>query len=210
MKLIVISDPEVMADEAAVLTRMLTYGAYRIHIRKPSWSETDMWTLLSHIPRQFYDRLSVHSHYEAAIAAGVGGIHFTHTVTASEREGLQKIARDRGLVVSAAIHALTELDMIGEFSYVFLSPVFDSISKDIPGAFSMQDLATVIPASRTPVYALGGVRPDRVLHVRDSGFAGVGTLGYVWKSDVPVQQFLTLQKYVEGYDTSVCPDHCRL
>ena len=81
------------------------------------------------------------------------------------------------------------------FDYVFLSPIFNSISK--PGynaAFTQEQLlqAAASPAFSQKVYALGGVSAENLPQVSRMGFAGAVLLGDVWQAPSPVQRFSQL------------------
>ena len=85
--------------------------------------------------------------------------------------------------ISCTCRTLTELEVKKRvYDYVFLSPVFDSISKQgYSSAFSEEDLhraaASGIIDSR--VVALGGVTPERLPYLRSLGFGGAAMLGCV-------------------------------
>lgn len=78
--------------------------------------------------------------------------------------------------------------------YAFLSPIFDSISKEgyLSASFDEQEVAKAMQQAQMDVYALGGVSMDKIPVVQRMGFAGIGLLGAVWGKDDPVaalQQF---------------------
>lgn len=67
--------------------------------------------------------------------------------------------------------------------YVFLSPIFDSISKSgYHSAFTLEVLqqAAAHNIIDEKVVALGGVTPDKVKWLRQIGFGGAAMLGAVW------------------------------
>lgn len=81
----------------------------------------------------------------------------------------------------------------GELDYVFLSPIYSSISKPGHGgegaAATFPDadaLASALAGSRYPVLALGGVTPDRFSELAELGFAGAALLGSIWAADDPL------------------------
>ncbi len=96
-----------------------------------------------------------------------------------------------GLTVSCAVHDLPQLNIcLGDCDYCLLSPVFDSISKiGHLSAFDPTDLPSALATSRHPVYALGGVTPQRLAWLREVGFAGAALLGSVWGGEDPVAAF---------------------
>ena len=71
-----------------------------------------------------------------------------------------------------------------KLNYVFLSPIFDSISKQ--GYRSAFDDATLKKASAEgiigqKVVALGGVTRERVALLEKYGFGGAAMLGDIWR-----------------------------
>jgi thiamine-phosphate pyrophosphorylase len=80
--------------------------------------------------------------------------------------------------------------------YAFLSPIFDSISKEgyAAAGFDSAELAQVLCKAPMPVYALGGITPERLPAVRDMGFAGAGILGAVWAADDPIAAWHEFQR----------------
>ena len=81
--------------------------------------------------------------------------------------------------------ALGEVAMCRDADYVFLSPVFDSISKSgYSSAFTDAQLRSA-PEIDGHVYALGGVRPEHFPLLAEYGFGGAALLGHVWRDCSP-------------------------
>jgi thiamine-phosphate pyrophosphorylase len=83
----------------------------------------------------------------------------------------------------------------GTWTALFLSPIFDSISKEgYPAAvFDPQQVAQALQRAQMPVYALGGIDVGKVPVVRRMGFQAIGLLGAVWGAGDPhaaLQEFL--------------------
>lgn len=85
--------------------------------------------------------------------------------------------------MSVSCHSFEEIDALPfEPNYVFLSPVFDSISKPgYPSAFAPEYLKENLQKRRVPVIALGGITAEKVAECRKMGFRGVALLGHVWE-----------------------------
>lgn len=86
--------------------------------------------------------------------------------------------------LSRSLHSLDELrNERKDYDYVFLSPIFDSISKSsYHAAF---DEATLKQAHEEGlidknVMALGGITIDNMNKIREYGFGGVVILGDLW------------------------------
>ena len=75
MKVIVITPPEFVTDEAEIIRILLCEGADRVHIRKPDSSEKDFRRLVEAVPEQFRKRLTFQDHLPLATEYGAGGVH---------------------------------------------------------------------------------------------------------------------------------------
>lgn len=180
MRIIVVTRPEFSAAEADALRLLLDEGADRIHLRKPGCSEHDMRRLIEALPAETYPRLSLHDRTELAAQYGIGGVHL------NARNPLPP-ADFRGLV-SRSCHSTAEAAACTAEDYLFLSPVFDSISKQgYRAGFSADELraAAACGAIGPRTIALGGVTPDRLPMLREAGFGGAALLGYIWHEATP-------------------------
>jgi thiamine-phosphate pyrophosphorylase len=181
------------------LAQLFADNLQRLHVRKPGWSRAELADYVQAIAPQYRPRLVLHSHYDLAPAYGLGGIHLTEM--ARRAPGLPRLLRGLGgLSVSASLHTLADVQQHRRrYSYVTLSPVFNSISKE--DYFSSFDLAQVQamlhklaarPGYRPQVLALGGVEAANVAQARHLGFAGAAVLGSIWQSPDPAASFREL------------------
>lgn len=201
MKVVVISNPEEVVDEVKIVTGLFKAGLERFHLRKPRFSTNKLRKLLDKIPEEYLDRIVIHSHHELSVPYKLAGIH----VTEHHRKKnfwqtwlLMKYLKFRRpqLEVTAGFHTLGALRTERfDYAYVFLSPVFDSISKiGYRSTFHEDSLQKVIRKSDYKVFALGGVDEDRIEKAATMGFYGVALLGSIWKSDDPVEKFKRVQQ----------------
>ena len=86
--------------------------------------------------------------------------------------------------ISKSFHHIDELKAEKKnFNYVFLSPIFDSISKsNYTSAFDMEVLkqASAHGIIDKRVMALGGITTENMAVAKDFGFGGVVVLGDLW------------------------------
>ena len=86
--------------------------------------------------------------------------------------------------VSCSCHSLDEVkEHKSGCDYVFLSPVFNSISKlNYNSAYTAEELRAAAKASiiDKKVIALGGIDEENLLEVKDFGFGGAAILGALW------------------------------
>ena len=175
MRVIVITDPEFLPGEAEALTALLDAGAWRVHVRKPGAHAEDVSALLEAVPERCYSRISLHDCHDMALRYGLGGVHLNgrNPVPPSGFAGL----------ISRSCHSFEELGRYaGKCDYMFLSPVFDSISKrGYSSHFSLEDIKSNSGIVNDRVFALGGVSADNIGLLPDAGFGGAAVLGYLWE-----------------------------
>ena len=180
MRLIAITQPHFFEGEAEQITALLHAGLPTLHLRKPETTAQEVARLLDRLPHDLLGRIVVHDHHTLALRYPLGGIHLNgrHPTAPAGYEGPQ----------SCSCHSLEEVvERKPHCSYVFLSPIFDSISKQGYGAAFTRD--TLREAHEQgiidqKVVALGGIRADRLAQVRDLGFGGAALLGDVWRGTV--------------------------
>ncbi|TCO07475.1 thiamine phosphate synthase [Natronoflexus pectinivorans] len=176
--LIVITHPSILRNEAAAITALLNSGACYIHIRKPGASDEEVFRLMQSIPEKYYSKLTMHYHFNVALKLGLGGLHNSSHFKAPQVAGVRQ---------SAGCHSLEEVFVNDRKSldYMFLSPVFNSISKvGYCSAFSREELIAFFQergGQQAPVIALGGISMDNVAEIKSMGFSGAALLGSVWR-----------------------------
>ena len=75
-----------------------------------------------------------------------------------------------------------------ECDYLFLSPIYDSISKEGYGSAFQREVLEKAASEGIidkKVYALGGVSLEHIDELRALGFGGAAVLGALWQSDDP-------------------------
>lgn len=181
MKLIAVTYPDFKAGEARDICRLIDSGWYRVHIRKPGACRDDVARLLDNIPSVYYPALSLHDHFELAVEYALGGVHLNG-------RNPEAPAGWTGFV-SRSCHSVAELDEWRSLDYLFLSPVYDSISKpEYHGRFAPDAL---IGVDLSNVFALGGVTPSRIGNLESVGFGGAAMLSGAWKKHISMLQFIT-------------------
>ncbi|UOQ98580.1 thiamine phosphate synthase [Hymenobacter sp. 5317J-9] len=201
MQLIVISPPHAVAHESTLVSEMLAAGLTRFHVRKPGWGLSEMAAYVAAIPAEFHPRLVLHSHHALVAELGLGGAH----LTAAARAANTRPTLAPGQSLSTSFHTLAEIRQHRRrYNYVFLSPIFDSLSKEnYAAAFDLETVAEALrqlrqrPGYAPSVVALGGIDAPRLASVRQAGFAGAAVLGAVWQSPDPVAAFRTLHSLAD-------------
>ncbi|MDR1342891.1 MAG: thiamine phosphate synthase [Prevotellaceae bacterium] len=202
MRLIVITSEACFEGEAAALNRLFERGMGTLHLRKPQATEEDLRRLLLTIRAEFRDRIVLHSCFALAQPFRLKGVHLNRRNPACPQPRPSSLSR--------SCHAIAELEQSDEFDYVFLSPIFDSLSKKgYTRAFSAEDLlqARTRGLIGKKVVALGGVSAATLPLAAAYGFGGVAVLGALW-GDYPqrrdekglIERFDTLRREILNFE----------
>lgn len=176
MKLIVITRPDFFLEETESVIALFRNGLETLHLRKPGASENELKEWLRKIPATYYSRIVLHDQFQLTQSFPLKGIHLN-------RRNPQK---PEGFIgqVSRSCHSLEEVEQYKEkYDYVFLSPIYDSISKEgYHAAFDYHDLCKARDQGIIDerVIALGGIDTTHLDEVKYLRFGGVALLGDVW------------------------------
>ncbi|MDE5808782.1 MAG: thiamine phosphate synthase [Muribaculaceae bacterium] len=179
-KIVVITTPKPIDNEAQKIEKLLSAGADYVSIRKPEIGERYVAGLLENIRPELRCRIKLHDYPELARAFKTG---FQLNSRNTKVDGIPQSMLSKGC------HSLGEVVESQGFDYVTLSPIFDSISK--PGYkanFNLNNLD--LESFSSKVIALGGVTLDRLPVLRKSGFAGAAFLGEVWRDQESFDRFI--------------------
>lgn len=181
MKLLAITRPDFYEGETALVSSLFSLGLERLHLRKPGAAQEQLAAWLEEIQPQYFRRIALHDCHDLVKEYALGGVHLNGRNPEPPR--WLAAAREE-FTLSRSCHSLAELrQWHGECDYLFLSPVFDSISKEGYGAaYSAAELEAAasegLLGDRT--YALGGVSPERIPQLKELGFYGAAVLGGLW------------------------------
>ena len=196
MRLIVLSPPQEYPDEAHIVNELFGSGLQTFHLRKPAFTRETLERYINLIPAEYHRRIVIHFHYSLAKHYHFQGIHLTEK--ARHSSSVHRIIRElKEKSLSTSFHSLEELrSHRRRYTYVFISPVFDSISKpDYKSTFNPGSLRETIAALKKrnnyvpQLIALGGIETKNIPTALSLGFAGVAVLGAVWESKEPVEAF---------------------
>lgn len=182
-------------DELNWALRLLDAGLKRYHFRKPNWSAERCALWLRAVPRAYRRQISIHQHYTQVEDFELGGLHRPDRACAA-----WPIADSSHLpwLFSRSLHALSALDEVADsVDYVFLSPVFTSISKVNYGpTWTESDLKQALAQPRHfALIALGGMAAPTVGRAMALGFDALALHGCLWaEGQDPLQALLSVQR----------------
>ena len=122
MKWITITSPAFLSGEATFIGKLFSQGLDLLHLRKPEASLEAYKQLLLQIPEQWHSRIVLHEHFELAEEYKLHGIHLNRRCSV--------VPKAYHGSISCSCHTIEEvITQKDSKDYVFLSPIFDSISK---------------------------------------------------------------------------------
>ena len=176
MKLILMTTPYFFVEEHQILTALFDEGLEILHLRKPGTEPVYSERLLSLLNEDHRKRIVVHDHFYLKNEYNLKGIHFNH-------RNPDLPAKYKGHV-SCSCHTAEEVAAHKKAcNYVFLSPIFNSISKE---GYSTPFTPTLLRDLQRKkiidkkVMALGGIDLDHIKEAKDLGFGGAVVLGDIW------------------------------
>lgn len=176
MKLILITPPTYFVEENKIITDLFEEGLDILHLRKPDTAPMYAERLLTLIPEQYHKRIVVHGHFYLKEEYKLKGIHLN-----SRNPNLPEKYKGH---ISRSCHSLEEVTAHKkQCDYVFLSPVFDSISKkDYHANYTPEEIRKAHKAGiiDKKVVALGGIDINNIAQVKNYGFGGAAIMGALW------------------------------
>ena len=195
MELILISPQSSTENEVEKVIALFIAGLEVFHLRKPGYSKEKMMRYIEQIPEHFHNRIVIHSHHRLALKYSLHGIHLSSSKRKSRFDmwAIKRfiIRKNHNLTVSTSFHKISNIDHYDPlYNYVFLSPVFDSISKkDYQSGFDVFSLKKALQRAKYRVYALGGLCAENIVLAKEYGFKGGALLGGIWTEEDPVESF---------------------
>ncbi|OIR01292.1 thiamine-phosphate synthase [mine drainage metagenome] len=207
MDLIIITPEINHPNEIESIHAFFENGLSKLHLRKPLFTTSDYRNFLNQIDTNFHSRISIHGNFSLLKEFPCLGIHITAQIRESEKfsEIIDLVCAS---TCSTSFHSWKEIENNQyPFDYVFISPVFNSISKK--GYTAAIDLSVIrkvkqkniLKNEKTPsIIALGGVDAANIGLLYQNGFDGVAILGAIWESENPIASFIKIKKTIKGFE----------
>lgn len=184
--IILISNPSPVKDEHEIIRQIFEEGLEVFHLRKKEFQENEMRAFIENISEKYRGRIVLHSHYYLADEYGLKGIHVPAVYA----------GKAPAETLSVSFHLPEEIKKSElPFDYGFLSPVFDSISKeDYKSRFIPDELKLFLKDRKEKIIALGGIDEDKIETVKNLGFSGIALLGAIWQSEHPIEKYKRIKE----------------
>lgn len=183
MKIIAITTPKITNEDAPIIKYLFDRGIDIIHLRKPDSNVNECRRLLSKLTSQQRANIVIHDYPQLYFEFDLKGIHLNKNIT-SPPNGFSGFK-------TRSCHSFEEIVKYkNDFDYLFLSPIFDSISKvGYKSAFSHEELkkASDKKIIDDRVIALGGITFDKIPYLKKLNFGGVAMIGAIYHMNFKTQ-----------------------
>jgi len=204
MKLIVISSSSPVENETLIVTKLFEAGLETFHLRKHKLSTKKTKEFINQIPKHFHNRIVIHSHHNLARKFNLKGIHLTKSHKKNKIHTwfslkLLKLKNPNIIITTSYsnIGQLFETSSRYTYDYVFLSPIFDSLSSKFQGGFTAHSLKSAIEKTEFKVIARGGIDITAIEKAHAIGFNGLAFYSSMWKKKAPLEEF---NKFIEKFE----------
>ena len=171
-----------------IVEECLGAGVRAVQLREKDLGALELLTLarpLREMTRRVGARLFINDRVDVALAVEADGVQRGHT--SLPVRAIRTIVGPR-LLIGASVHSLeearaAELDVA---DFLLFGPVYDTPSKRAYGPPQGVDaLARVVQSVGIPVLAIGGITPERVDDVRQTGAHGVAVISAILGAERP-------------------------
>ena len=192
-KLYVITDRGLCAPRTLydTLHDLLDVGVSAIQLREKDLSDVEYIKLaepLCKLCHAYSAQLFINSRIKIAMKISADGLHLPGD-SASVRKVIEET--NRRFIIGSSVHALTEAkqrEMEGA-DFITYSPIYPTLSKPSYGpVVGLEGLRKITEGINIPVFALGGITPERVSECLDVGAYGVAVMSGVMSPENGTQQ----------------------
>ena len=129
MKIIIITTPEIRQGETEIINALFQEGMHRLHLRKPKATASQLEEYINQIHPAYRNRIVLHDHHDLVRKMHLGGIHL-NSRNPLPPAWLAEESQTYPITISRSCHSIAEAsEQLPHSDYIFLSPIFDSISK---------------------------------------------------------------------------------
>ena len=190
-----IADLDVAGSPEALVAaarRLLPVGLPSLQLRGKGWSTDDLVAAggeLRALAAEAGALFVVNGDRAAAERLDADGLHLPASTPAAPASGPRAPGLRRGtagaMLVGHSVHDAAELERAAGADWVFVSPVFPTLSKPGAAALGLEGLESLVRRSEAPVWALGGITAANAATCRPTGAVGVAAIRALLSPDGP-------------------------
>jgi thiamine-phosphate pyrophosphorylase len=178
----------------------LEAGVRAIQLREKDLSVRqlfDMAVWMRELTQEYGAKLFINDRVDVALSVGADGVHLG--VNSIPADAARRISGDK-LLVGVSTHSIEEAEAAKNegADFITLGPIYETPSKLKYGRpVGVDSIREVKSRISMPVFAVGGIKPDRVKEIMDAGADGIAMISAILGShDIKesTEEFLRLLK----------------
>ena len=170
---------------------LLDVGVPAIQLREKDLSDAEYIKLaepLCTLCHTYSAQLFINSRIEIAMNVGADGLHLP-----GDSASVEKVIEEtnRRFIIGSSVHTLAEAKQreTEGADFITYSPIYPTLSKpDYGPVVGVEGLRSITEGINIPVFALGGITPERVSECLDAGAYGVAIMSGVMSPENGAQQ----------------------
>lgn len=170
---------------------LLDVGVSAVQLREKDLSDAEYIKLaepLCQLCHAYSAQLFINSRIKVAMDVGADGLHLPGDSTS-----VRKVTEETNhrFIIGSSVHTRTEARQreTEGTDFITYSPIYPTLSKPGYGpAVGLEGLRNVTEGVNIPVFALGGITPERVSECLDAGAYGVAVMSGVMSPENGAQQ----------------------
>jgi thiamine-phosphate pyrophosphorylase len=176
------------ANLTEVVTEAVKAGVKAVQLREKDMNAQQLFYLadkINNICNKYNSRLLINDRLDIATAIHSGGVHLPSNGI-PPKTARKLLSADMFLGISThSVEEARKAERDG-VDYIVFGPVYATASKLRYGApLGLEALHETTEAVKVPVFAVGGITPERATECRDAGAHGVAVISAIIKADDP-------------------------
>lgn len=182
------------------VTEAIQGGATMVQLREKQLSDERFLAEaheLSGVCRQFGVPFIINDRIDIALACDADGVHLgqgdTNVAVAKATLGANKIIG----ISAKTVEQACEAEQMGA-SYLGVGAMFPTTTKKDTAQVSLTTLTAICAQVSIPVCAIGGIQENNVMHLRNTGIAGIAVVSAIFAAPDMAQASRRLRTLVAG------------
>lgn len=170
---------ETMRAACAAGVRLIQWRAKS----RPAREVFEIGQELAQLAARWGASLLINGRADIALSVAAAGVHLPET---GLPPGAARALLGASGIIGVSTHDLTGLERSRDATFATYSPIFETSSKPGYGpALGLEELAKAARVSPVPLYALGGITPERARACIDAGAHGVAIMSGITRATSP-------------------------
>lgn len=186
-----------LAQFVSIATEIAPFVDY-IHIRERSWTAREHVQAIDELVKHHVplEKVIVNDRLDVALVVEAGGVQLAgHSVDVARVK-----AKFPTLRIGCSVHSVQEAkeSALAGANYVIYGHIYETNSKKGLPPRGVQQLHQVVESITVPVIAIGGITPQRVSEVMQTGAGGVAVLSAIFLAKEPQEVAKQLYETLKG------------